>query len=102
MNFLENIYYRLSDAERSPVLREVRDGALIAATGGELRAMVEDARALLRQAGLQKGDRIALLAPNSIRWSALDLAIMSEGGVVVPLYSRQAPVELVAMMRDCA
>jgi long-chain acyl-CoA synthetase len=102
MNFIENIFQRLSDAERSPVLREVRDGALIAATGGELRAIVEDARAFLRQAGLQKGDRIALLAPNSIRWSALDLAIMSEGGVVVPLYPRQAPAELVAMMRDCA
>ena len=102
MNFLENIFSRLTAAVRSPVLREVRDGALIAATGGELRGLVEVARAFLRQAGLKKGERIALLAPNSIRWSALDLAIMSEGGVVVPLYPRQSPAELVAMMRDCA
>src|SRR5258706_16420337 len=102
MNFLERILNRLSAAERSPVLREVRDGVLIAATGGEFRALVEVARGFLRQAQLKKGDRIALLAPNSIRWSALDLAIMSEGGVVVPLYPRQSPAELVAMMRDCA
>src|SRR5262249_3615133 len=46
--------------------------------------------------------RIALLAPNSIDWVALDLAIMAEGLIVVPLYSRQAPPELVAMMKDCS
>jgi long-chain acyl-CoA synthetase len=31
---------------------------------------------------------------------AMDLALMAEGMIVVPLYSRQAPAELVAMMRD--
>jgi long-chain acyl-CoA synthetase len=43
-----------------------------------------------------------LLAPNSSRWVALDLAIMAEGAIVVPLYSRQAPEELVSMMKDCS
>ena len=37
-----------------------------------------------------------LLAPNSIRWIALDLALMAEGVIVVPLYARQALAELVA------
>src|SRR5437764_1043305 len=102
MNFLEQIFGRLRAAERSPVMREVRDGTVIAVTGGEFLALIEIARVFLRNAGLQKGDRIALLAANSIRWSALDLAVIAEGGVVVPLYPRQAPAELVAMMRDCA
>src|SRR5271155_1246930 len=31
----------------------------------------------------------------------MDLAIMMEGLTVVPLYARQAPAELVAMMKDC-
>jgi long-chain acyl-CoA synthetase len=31
---------------------------------------------------------------------AVDLAAMAEGLIVVPLYSRQAPAELVAMMKD--
>ena len=55
-----------------------------------------------RQQGLKKGDRCALLAHNSIDWVALDLAIMAEGLIVVPLYARQAPAELVAMMKDCS
>ena len=72
------------------------------ATGNELLGDVAKGRAFLRGAGLKKGDRCVLLAPNSIRWIALDLAAMSEGLVVVPLYSRQAPNELVAMMKDCS
>jgi long-subunit acyl-CoA synthetase (AMP-forming) len=50
---------------------------------------------------LKKGDRCALLAHNSMQWVAMDLAIMAEGLTVVPLYARQAPAELVAMMKDC-
>jgi long-chain acyl-CoA synthetase len=41
-----------------------------------------------------------LLAPNSIRWVAADMALMSEGVIVVPLNTRQTPLELAVMMRD--
>lgn len=101
MNFIENIIDRLSQAPHRPVLQEVRDGRLVSATGAELLALVRRARAFLRAADLKKGDRCALLAHNSIRWVALDLALMAEGIIVVPLYARQAPTELVGMMKDC-
>src|SRR5262249_41897867 len=42
-----------------------------------------------------------LLAANSIRWIVIDLALMAEGIIVVPLYSRQAPGELVTVLSDC-
>ena len=58
------------------------------------------ARTFLRSSGLAKGDRCALIAPNSIRWAALDLAIIAEGLIAVPLYARQAPEELATMLRD--
>jgi len=64
--------------------------------------MISAARAFLVSCGLKKGDRCALLAANGIRWIAMDLAIMAEGLIVVPLYSRQAPAELVSMMKDCS
>jgi long-chain acyl-CoA synthetase len=69
-------------------------------TGGELLALIEQARRFLIARGFKKGDRCALLAPNSIRWAALDLAMMAEGIIVVPLYARQAPVELATMLKD--
>ena len=102
MNFLENIFHRLSQTPQRPVLQEVRDGQFVTVTCAELLAQIRTARAFLRQAGVKKGDRCALLAPNSIRWAAMDLAMMAEGVIVVPLYARQAPAELVAMMKDCS
>ena len=71
-------------------------------TGGELLELVRKARTFIASRGLPKGDRCGLLAANSIRWVAMDLALMAEGLIVVPLYSRQSPAELVAMMKDCA
>ena len=102
MNFLENIFSRLREAAARPVLQEVREGRMVSATGGELLALLGLARGFLAQKGFRKGDRCALLAHNSIRWAALDLAVMAEGGVVVPLYARQAPAELVAMLKGSA
>ncbi|MGH9747981.1 MAG: AMP-binding protein, partial [Candidatus Acidiferrales bacterium] len=100
MTFLENIFDGLRKAASSSVLAEVRDGKILSVSGGELLALVEQARKFLVARGMTKGDRCALLAPNSIRWAALDLAMMAEGIIVVPLYARQAPSELVAMLKD--
>lgn len=100
MTFLETIFERLQRASSAPVLAEVRDRKIVSVTGGELLALIEQARRFLVARGFKKGDRCALLAPNSIRWAALDLAMMAEGLIVVPLYSRQAPVELAAMLKD--
>lgn len=100
MTFLEQILERLEQSATAPVVREVRKGSLVSVTGGELLALVRQARAFLRGRGLKKGDRCALIAPNSIRWVALDLAMMAEGIIVVPLYARQSPAELVGMMKD--
>lgn len=100
-NFLENIFSQLKRAEGRVVLREIRGEQFVSLTGGELLEQIQRVRSHLRLSGLQPGDRCALLAANSVRWAAFDLALMAEGAIVVPLYSRQAPAELVAMMKDC-
>ena len=100
MNFLDNICENLRRAAGQPVLREARAEGNVSVTGAELLALTAEARAALRAAGLMRGDRCAIVVPNSIRWVALDLALMAEGIVTVPLYARQAPAELAAMLRD--
>src|SRR6266849_7459106 len=102
MTYLENIFARLEAAGDTPVLQELREGRAFAVTGHELWTRVSRARSLLATLGRKKGDRGTLLAHNGIDWVALDLAIMAEGLIVVPLYARQAPAELVAMMKDCS
>jgi long-chain acyl-CoA synthetase len=102
MNFLEDIFATLDRAGDLPILEEIHDGRIIRATGRQLLEQIGRARNFLRAKGLKKGDRCALLAANGIDWVALDLAIMAEGLIVVPLYARQAPTELAAMMKDCS
>ncbi|HYL11655.1 MAG TPA: AMP-binding protein [Terriglobales bacterium] len=102
MSFLEDIFVPLEKAYDEPILREIRDGQITSVTGRELLELVGKARAFLSIRGLSKGDRCVMLANNSLRWVALDLAMMAEGLIVVPLYVRQAPEELVVMMKDCS
>jgi len=101
MSFLEQILAQLAKAQDSPVLEELREAGNAPVTGGELLELVGKARAFLSTRGLNQGDRCALLAHNSVQWVAMNLAMMAEGLIVVPLYARQAPAELVAMMKDC-
>lgn len=100
MNFLEKIFAQLSEQPERPVVREMCESGKVTVTAGELLEMVTIARRSLRRRGLRRGDRCGLLAPNSIRWVAMDLALMAEGLVVIPLYARQAPEELAYMLRD--
>ena len=100
-NFLEKTFEQLQKAAGRVVLREIRGTEFVSVSGDELLDQMARARAYLRQSGLAAGDRCALLGVNSIRWAAIDLALMAEGVVVVPLYARQAPAELAAMLQDC-
>src|SRR5580700_4371081 len=101
MPFVGDIFSQLKVAADAVILQEICDGRVAGVSGAELLELIRKARAFLVSKRLKKGDRCGLLAPNSIRWVAMDLAIMAEGLIAVPLYSRQAPAELVAMMKDC-
>jgi len=100
-SFLEAILAQLNRASGRVVLREIHGHRFVSVTGRELLDQVQLVRLFLRSSGVQPGDPCALLAPNSIRWTAFHLALMAEGAIVVPLYFRQAPAELAAMMKDC-
>ena len=70
-------------------------GQRIAITDGEVQmtyaeldaARVESARAFIA-AGLEKGDRIAIWAPNIYQWIIAAIGAQSVGGVLVPLNTR--------------
>ncbi|MGC1482908.1 MAG: AMP-binding protein [Candidatus Acidiferrum sp.] len=100
-NFLVDIFAQLKRADSRVVLREIHGEQFVSVSGRELLQQVQRVRAHLRRTGLQPGERCALLAPNSVRWVAFNLALLAEGIIVVPLYARQAPAELAAMMKDC-
>lgn len=100
-NFLESIFVQLKRSRDRVVMREIHGANFTTVTGKELLAQVQRARGYIRRFGLLPGDRCALLGANSIAWVAVDLALMAEQVLVVPLYTRQAGAEIIAMMKDC-
>ena len=83
--FIGEIFSQLQAAADTRILAEIRDSEITGVTGGELLELVRKARTFIASRGLNKGDRCGLLAANRIRWVAMDLAIMAEGLIVVPL-----------------
>jgi long-chain acyl-CoA synthetase len=102
MSFLDQIFKRLEESATQVLFTELRDSGSTPVTGREFHGKISQTRAFLALRGLRKGDRCVLLAGNGVDWIATNLAVMAEGLIVVPLYSRQAPSELVAMMKDCS
>ena len=55
----------------------------------------------LRQLGVKPGERVALLSANSHRYIEAFFGIPSHGMILVPLNTRLAQPELLAILRDC-
>jgi acyl-CoA synthetase (AMP-forming)/AMP-acid ligase II len=86
--------------------RQAREfGAAVAIAGPEgvlsyrdlQRAAREVSRALMT-AGLRRGDRVAIWAPNSARWIVAALGVLGAGGVLVPVGTRLRGAEAADML----
>jgi long-chain acyl-CoA synthetase len=74
-----------------PMLAQRDAAGIWAVTGSHaLRERVRSTAMGLRQAGVGRGDRVAIMSPNRVDWIVANLAILHAGGVVVPLYATQA------------
>jgi long-chain acyl-CoA synthetase len=78
------------DGPERPILAERVDGPFVTTTTRQLLGRVEAVAHGLWERGICPGDRIALMSPNRIDWIVANLAILSVGGVTVPLYPTQA------------
>lgn len=100
MSFAAKIFDNLRREPQRAKIIEVHATTLRGTDGTGMLDLVCRARGFIDNSGLKPGDRVALLAPNSVRWVAADLAAIAAGGIVVPLYDRQEPAELAVMLRS--
>src|SRR5699024_6739420 len=55
-------------------------------------------RALLRAAGVEPGDRVAIMLRNSPEWLCLDQAVLSLGAITVGLFCTDTPGNIAAVV----
>jgi HIP---CoA ligase len=65
---------------------DVSDGTTLSFTG--LAAAAHDAARAFMSLGIERGDRVAIWAPNIWEWVVAALGLLSAGGVLVPLNTR--------------
>ncbi len=99
-----NLAVRLRDAIAEHSGRDatrVRVGeGWVTQTYGEFGRRARAAAAHLVSVGVQPGDRVALFSPNRPEWSEFDLACLSAGAVVVPIYATSTPDQVRHIIAD--
>src|SRR5919201_686658 len=69
-------------------------------TYAELLGLVCRTAHVLRGAGVERGQRVALLLPDGVAWTAAFFGALRIGAVAVPLNTRLGPGEWAAMLDD--
>jgi long-chain acyl-CoA synthetase len=94
--------YRKAVAEHwsKVALATLRSGRLSRMTYGELDRWVDAVAAKLVSLGVKRGDAVGILSSNRPQWVIADLAILSLGARVVPLYPTLPPSYLRYIIDD--
>lgn len=101
----ETLYTFLSErAERTPnapvLERRTAVGSWREINARDLQIEVDDiARGLLKM-GLSKGDKISIMAATCTEWTMLDLAALSLGIIVVPIYESDSSLQIEWITND--
>jgi long-chain acyl-CoA synthetase len=82
------------------LLERAGGGAWQSTSGDALLARVTNLACAIRDAGLQSGDRVALIAADSVDWIAADFAALFAGCVIVPIFPTQAPDQVSYILRN--
>ncbi|MGH3832450.1 MAG: AMP-dependent synthetase/ligase, partial [Pseudonocardiaceae bacterium] len=92
-----------ANAERfagSVSFRSRVDGGWLDVTAREFADQVTAVAKGLIAAGIEHGDRIALLSKTRYEWTLLDYAIWAAGGSTVPIYETSAPEQVEWILSD--
>jgi long-chain acyl-CoA synthetase len=86
-----------------PDLFSFRDdsGKYVDMSSQEALARVRALRYGLKSLGLKAGDKVAILAENSVHWALSDLAILCSGAISVPIYATLQADAIKFILQDC-
>jgi long-chain acyl-CoA synthetase len=91
---------RVETQPERPALRHHADGTWRPLNWGEYGTAVDETAAGLLAFGIAHGDRVGLFAGNRPEWHIADLAILSVGGVTVPVYPTSSASQAAYVLAD--
>ena len=98
-----DLFYHSVDTHRKDDhLRYKKDGSWTSIGSDEFRRIVEELSMGLRALGLEKGDRVSILAENRPEWAFADLATLTAAAVDAPIYSTLTPPQVLYILNDSA
>jgi long-chain acyl-CoA synthetase len=77
----------------APAIRFKQDGAWVDRSFEEVLSTVRSLALGLIELGVEKGDKVSILANTRPEWTYVDFAALSVGAVVVPIYQTNSPEE---------
>lgn len=89
INTLNDVFFTVVEHAHERAMQTRQSGAWQALTSAQLQARVYATARHLRNWGIKKGDRVALLSENRPEWAIADFATLLIGAIDVPIYATQ-------------
>jgi long-chain acyl-CoA synthetase len=97
---INHVFYSVVERNFDRVMQFKRGAAWIPISSRDLYRDTLGIARSLKNWGIRKGDRVAILAENRPEWAIADYAIMLIGGVVVPIYPTLTADQIAWLLRD--
>jgi long-chain acyl-CoA synthetase len=97
---LNDIFFTATERNIDRVMLSRASGKWLPISSSDLRRNVAGTVNALREWGICKGDRVAILSENRPEWTTADFAILLLGAVTVPVYSTLTPEQTAYTLRD--
>ena len=99
-NLTDAVWANAERFARSASFRRRIDGGWIDVTAREFAGQVTAVAKGLIAAGIERGDRIALMSKTRYEWTLLDYAIWAAGGSTVPIYETSSAEQVEWILSD--
>ncbi len=97
---VDTVFTRAGTAPDAVVFRRLLDGRWTDVTAAEFERLVVGVARGLIAAGIEQGDRVALMSSTRFEWSVIDYAIWAAGGVTVPIYETSSAGQVEWILAD--
>ncbi|WP_101524132.1 AMP-dependent synthetase/ligase [Nocardioides houyundeii] len=99
-NLTDDVVNNAREAADAVVFSRNTGDAWLDVTAAEFLAQVQDVAKGLIAAGIEVGDRVALISKTRYEWTLLDYAIWFAGAVTVPIYETSSSLQIRHILSD--